>query len=366
MTPVSPRPVVFLNRRQVATGAIDGMPLPRDYVLACRFLRCGIIDRTGTLDLGFASTVLDPIPPPAETGAFSGLCDARGAEIVAEACEAKREIAVLWSGGIDSTTALIAMMKAAERQGCRDRVRIVLSLHSVQEYPAFFFRFIDGRYRIQPVSAPIAAALDSSDLNVTGEHGDQIFGSHLLESYVRRGVGQEPYRAMLPLVLLEQLRNPLHARRARRYLEPAIAAAPVPIHSLFDCMWWLNFALKWQEVTLRLAIPRGGEAGVVHGSFRHFFRDRRFQAWALMNGASRHAAAWVDYKEPAKRYILDFTGDVGYYRTKEKEDSLRNVIAGPEGSLGYRALMRDDFRPVVHPIELAPTSSWWRRLGVPA
>lgn len=344
--------VLFLNVRQVDGGTVGHDELPRDYVLACRFLHCGIIDRTGALDQGFAYAVLDPIPTPATDGAtFAQLCDAIGAEIVAAALAAGRQIDVLWSGGIDSTTALVAIMKAAAERGGGDRVRVLLSLDSVHEYPRFFLHHINGRYRIHGVTHPLAEFLDPAAITVTGEHGDQLFGSRLLESYVRRGVGGVDYREILPLVLIERLRGPRGVDRVRRYLEPVVAAAPAPVRTLFDYLWWLNFALKWQEVTLRLAAFRGEEARAVYGSLRHFFRDDRFQAWSLAHASAREVPIWARYKDVAKQYILDFTGDAAYYRHKEKEDSLKNVMVNPASAIGYRVVMREDFRPVYSPVD---------------
>jgi hypothetical protein len=344
--------VLFLNFLQADGGTLGHDPLPRDYVLACRFLRCSIIDRTATLDQGFGYAVLDRIPAPATDGAtFAELCDAVGTKIVAEALLTGRDISVLWSGGIDSTSALIAVMKAADARGCADRVRVLLSLDSVLEYPGFFLRHVNGRYRVAAVSRPISETLHPAALTVTGEHGDQLFGSHLLASYVRRGVGGADYRDVLPFVLAERLRSVRDAYRVQRYLQPAIAAAPVPIRTLFDCLWWLNFALKWQEVTLRLPVFRGAQARVAHEALRHFFRDDRFQAWALATTPGHVPPAWARYKDAAKRYILDFTGDRAYYRDKEKADSLRNVMADPASPRRYRVLMREDFRPVFGRIE---------------
>jgi hypothetical protein len=339
---------IYLKFNRADTGWIGPTRLPRDYVLACRFFHCGIMDRTRTLDQGFDYRTLDPIPPPAVNGpAFAELCDRTGAALVAEALETGQRIHVVWSGGIDSTTALIAVMSAASAVGRTEVVRIAASYSSVQENPRFFRQHIAGKYPVDPVLHPIWEFLDGSALNVTGEHGDQLFRSQLLESYVRRGLAATPYQEILPFVLLEQLGNPVNAFRVSHYLRPVIAAAPVPIHTLFDYLWWLNFALKWQDVTLRLAAPRGSDARAVFGSLRHFFRSQEFQAWSLANPSIRRLPVWTNYKETAKRYILDFTGDHDYYHTKEKEDSLRNVLADPNSERAFRAHMNDDFQPII-------------------
>ena len=344
--------VLFLNFSQADSGSLGCDRLPRDYVLACRFLHCSILDRTGTLNQGFDYAVLDPIPAPATDGVgFSELCDTVGGELVAEALRTGRAIHVLWSGGIDSTAALIATMKAADAHGCRDRVRVLLSLDSVHEYPRFFLDHVSGMYPIRAVSHPVAEFLDPAALTVTGEHGDQLFGSHLLESYVRRGLGDVDYREILPLVVMERLRSVRGAYRVGRYLDPVFAAAPVPIRTLFDALWWLNFSLKWQDVTLRLPVLHGEQARTVYDSLRHFYRDVRFQAWALANAAGRCPPVWAGYKDAAKRYILAFTGDRDYYWHKEKEVSLRNLTADPASGTRYRVLMREDFRPLFDRVE---------------
>jgi hypothetical protein len=339
--------VLYLNFAQADSGMLVNAELRRDYVLACRFMHCGIVDRTGALDLGFPYAPLDKIPAPAtDSVTFAGLCDTIGAEIVDEASRTGREIRVLWSGGIDSTAALVAIIKAAETCGSGHNLRILLSLDSVHEYPAFFLQHIDGRYATCSARYPISAALDPAACNVTGEHGDQLFGSQLLEPYVRRGLADVSYRDILPLVVAERVRSIDAIWRVPRYLDPVIAAAPVPIRTLFDCMWWLNFVLKWQDVSLRLAALRGAEARAVSESLRHFFRDPRFQAWALARADTRCPPTWARYKDSAKRYILDFTGDHSYYRTKVKEDSLRNVIVDGTAAIAPRIYMTEDFRAV--------------------
>lgn len=345
--------LIFLNYPLVASGNLGDAPLPRDYRLACRFLHCSIVDRTATLDTGFDYAVLDPIPEPGIDATFAELSDAIGDEIVREAMRADRDIRVFWSGGIDSTTALVAILKAATYHGYAHRVRVLLTLASVHEYPRFFLAHIHERIAIEAIGEPVSAHIDPQALNVTGEHGDQLFGSQLLRSYVQRGFGAVDYRDILPFVLLERLRGPWAARRVHRYLLPVILAAPIPIRTLFDCLWWLNFTLKWQAVSLRLFSSCEGDAAPLHGSTRHFFRDERFQAWALaVHSDDRCPSAWERYKDVAKAYIRDYTADHDYFRTKEKEDSLRNIMPRSTSGEPIGVYMGEDFRPVVIPVAI--------------
>ena len=354
---MTPEPLLFLNFNQADSGRIGNERLSPDYVLACRFLHCSIIDRTSALEPGFAFSVLDPIPERTSCHeSFAQLCDAVGDEIVEQADRESRTINLLWSGGIDSTAALIAIIKAAEARNRTELLQVRLSMHSATEYPGFFLRFINDRIAFAPVSHPISTGLCACDINVTGEHGDQLFGSHLLAPYVRRQLGATPYQEVLPFVLHERLGSWRSAWRVQRFLEPAIMAAPVRIATLFDYFWWLNFSLKWQEVALRLPACRGDQAAEIYRSIHHFYRDERFQMWALANTPGKAVPGWEHYKDEAKRYILDFTGDRAYFQYKEKEDSLRHVMAGRDISTKLLTYMRRDFQPVYSSVEWKP--SW--------
>ncbi len=343
--------IIFINSNQAKSGFLSGSELPRDYVLTCRFLGCGIIDRTCTLDQGFDYAVLDPIPKPSQylSTAFAELCDSVAMEIVSDALKRDKIIQVLWSGGIDSTASLIAIMKAAEKIEQRNRIRILLSIDSIHEYTYFYQNYITGNYQTKPISPPISRFLVPEFINVTGEHGDQLFGSYLLKQYVQGGSAHINYQDVLPLVLMQHFGGTKKVERVMRYLEPQIAAAPVPIRTLFDCMWWLNYSLKWQQVTLRLPVFREEEVRESYESIRHFYRDERFQVWSLANPSIRSTPpVWELYKETAKQYIFAFTGDIDYYRNKTKELSLKTVMVNPTVKKEHRfqVFMREDFCPI--------------------
>ena len=336
--------ILFLSLRQINTGRVLRDDLPMRYILACHFLHCGIVDRTRTLDQGFEYSVLDPMPRwYSNAFSFQDLCEARGAEIVGEAVDSERIIRVLWSGGIDSTAAFIAISKAAEKVNWTRRIQVLLSKESINEYPVFYDRYIQGKYPEIPVTPPIAECLDPACINVTGEHGDQLFGSLLLDPLVRAGIAEEPYEDVLPEIMIKQFANNIRAERLLSYLEPLIAAAPVPIRTLFDYLWWLNFSLKWQTVTLRL-IALGNKPPLrLYRSLWHFFRTEPFQQWSFSFHPRRVPLTWERYKEVAKEYIRAYTGDEEYFLHKEKEPSLGRVMRRPDHASVMPALIRGDF-----------------------
>lgn len=343
------RPVIYVNPYLSTEGRIGRLQLREEYALTARFFFCGIIDRTHTLDTGFPYQVMDPIPAPqASTASFGEISDAVGRDLVAKAIADGKELQVLWSGGIDSTLVLISLLKAAEAVGRTDLLEVVLTIDSVQEYPGFFARFIRGRLRCLPAAHPVFSYLDDDKMIVTGEHGDQLFGSDYLAKYVPTGTAWLPWEDVLHLIVTGKLADPRQAERVVDYLRPQIAKAPVPIVTLFDLYWWLNFSLKWQHVTFRTVIYKRTNHRKTYETLYHFFRDPRFQVWSLSNRDKVIGSDWPSYKQVAKEAILEFTGDAEYFAKKVKMVSLQGYSQTTEANWGRMRemiYMCDDFQP---------------------
>ncbi|MTB53565.1 hypothetical protein [Lewinella sp. W8] len=348
--------VIFINSHRGKSGVLFGEKLPEAYVLACKFFDCGIMDRTGTLDQGFDYRVLDPIPasPPADeafdpNAAFAATCDAVAGEIVQRALAEDREIRVLWSGGIDSTVALIALIKnlpPAEHH----RLVPLLNMVSINEYPLFFRNHILRKLPFQQVPAPITNHFGSRELIVTGEHGDQLFGSDKLLPFISNGLAFEPWEDVLPLHLFDKFGKGRKVDILMEYLRPQFAASEQPLRTTFELFWWLNYSLKWQQVSLRLPVfTFRDDVAAVFNRTHHFFRDEGFQRWSLANHPNRACAGLTSYKQAAKAYIYDFTGDEEYLTHKTKEPSLKHVILDrrQQGATRYRIAMTEDFNPVI-------------------
>ena len=323
---------------------------PDGYRLSCLYFGSGLIDRTKTLDHGFPYEVLDRIPELDDRAKpFDQLCDQRASEIVREARRRNAKINLLWSGGIDSTTACVALMRA-----CRDQpkqLRVVLSKESRKEYPAFCKEHLNGQVHLKWIRN-VGEAYRQDGMIVTGELGDQMFGSaKALEIPTRsllRPMAEPfpgPLRKPWPEALHEQVRQRLasdvRAQAVMDYLSPQIQAAPVAIDDLFTCLWWMNFSLKWQPVSLRMmSSARGLSLADFQFRTRHFFQTDDFQQWALHHAGQGVREDWTTYKWPARDYIYAFTGDDQYRREKEKLPSLRGMML-PAVAAGALAISAD-------------------------
>ena len=342
---------IFLNSHRAKSGLLNGQRLPDAYVLAAKFFDCGIIDRTHSLDVGFEQKVLNEIPTydPNFKLSFSEITYERARLIWQEADERELDVQLLWSGGIDSTVALIALEQMATPQQ-KNRLRILLSMDSINEYPLFFRRFILHRLNFQFIRPPVTSHIADDCLIVTGEHGDQLFGSDKLLPLIENGLALEKWELILPIFLHNKLGNAKKADQLVDYLQPLIAAAPQPIVSTFDLFWWLNLTIKWQQVSLRLPVFSFQEnVRELSGRYRHYFRYDDYQQWALGRGEERAVERLSDYKLPAKHFIYAYTKDNTYLQQKSKEPSLKNVILNrqKQGQKRYRIHMDESYAPKV-------------------
>lgn len=310
-----------------------------------------IIDRTETLKQSLKLRVLDPLPSQEELAAFDLDLDTvmidRARRLLLRAEEEEKDIEVFWSGGIDSTAILAAFIQAGTEKQLK-RVVARLDSQSIAEHPKFFRKIIQRELRIEELDGlSISKEMKAERISVTGECGDQIFGSATMKkcfsvpSYVhdlglphRFGAGLEARWQDTALATMLDKQIVSKKDEWLEWFEPQLKKSPIPIISTFDFLWWLNFSLKWQTVTLRCfnnswdQLKRQDHSGADPlTTIEHFFRDPSFQLWSCQpKNHSRkfgHLKDWKSYKEPLKRFIFNFDKDETYYQYKEKVGSLK-------------------------------------------
>lgn len=272
-----------------------------------------IVDRTETLDIGLNITVIDKIPTGTTNKSFGDICEQEAERIV----KLGRPIAVYWSGGIDSTLALISLIKA----GATD-LTVIMTSASIIEYPLFYNKFIKDKLKVRRVRPSIVPDVDPTELIVTGEFGDQAMGSVVILDYPDFSrIQSDPWEPHI------------RAKYGDRYLElvrEQVKHAPFPIVTVFDYLWWMNYSCKWQHVLVRMSGIDTQHTNLFMQNVEHFYRADDFQRWSMHEGNHRSLKLKdtpASYKFVMKALIADFTKDIDYQRDKLKLGSLRDTTA---------------------------------------
>ncbi len=294
------------------------------------------VDRTGTIRFPIRTHSLFSMPTLRPyTKSYSETCDERAVEILKRATALNVDVRVMWSGGIDSTVALVALLKNATTKEELQRIVVLLSEESISENPRFFEAHIHGKIRYDS-AIMFPYLLGTKHILVSGTHNDLLFGKDIVGSIVSRfGMSK-----VLSLIDRDILRTFLAektgaADTAEFYIElfeKLRAIAPLPIDSIYNLFWWFDFCTNWQKVYTSI-LPFTAERNIplitseyVDTYYMPFFNTEDFQLWSMNNLDKRIKDTWESHKWPAKDMIYDFTKDAEYRDTKIKRSSLYFLI----------------------------------------
>jgi asparagine synthetase B (glutamine-hydrolysing) len=199
---------------------------------------------------------------------------------------------VMWSGGLDSTCALVALVRAG--------VRPVVFLHgySIHENPTMFYQFVKD-YEVAHVRDTDRLF---SGAVVMGEAGDQLFGSDMMIKMHRRDLFAPNWKDSIINNLKERGRSLLDT------FLPIVDECPRQIECAADFFWWWNFSQKSQAVALRYLINAKDPADAAT-RWSPIFMDKQIQEWSL--NAPREAkidpsVGVPSYKLAIRRFISKY------------------------------------------------------------
>ena len=295
------------------------------------------VDRSNTIKLPIQTHSFFPLPNMrVYTTTYAELCDDRAQQLLGRAERLGVPLCAMWSGGIDSTCLLVSLIKNAT-PAQRERIVVLLSDDSIDEYPAFYEKHIRGKLT-RASAGLLPYLLGSKNMIVNGELNDQLFGSDIIAKVIALFGADVPSQPYSNKMLEEFFTHALGGNRrlAELYVklfERLRAAAPVPIKTNHEVFWWINFVMKWQAVYMRvLSFAAERNASLITGEwvrqyYAPFYNTAGFQLWSMnSNLEQRVKNGWRSYKWPAKEVIYEFTKDAEYRDNKLKRGSLHYLI----------------------------------------
>jgi len=295
--------------------------------LLAEMLFCGSctgIDRTGTLSNRFKYHILAPIPeiPPAFTKSFNDICFERAQEIV----DLGQPISVMWSGGIDSTTALTILMQIA----LPEQITVLFEPRSLLEYPWFFENHIKGKLKYKILDQHIHRyEQNPNEIIVTGNPGDLLFSCRIV-------INNFKFKDMPWIDIFDQpslffmrdenrIRSNFEKQSVRNHIRNNVQSfldkSPFEIKTAFDFYWWVNFTIKWQALNMRILQLNSTITAEKLASVYNFYDSKDFQIWSMVNHDLKIKDTKESYKYVMKDVIYNFTGDADYRDYKLKESS---------------------------------------------
>lgn len=301
-------------------------------------------DRTGQLQSRVNTHIVDEIPSIGQFNeSFSDICYERANELLSR----NKTTTVFWSGGIDSTVALTALMQVATNNS---QIKVIYEERSIEEYPWFYEKYVKKLNHELLDKFIWRYELDENEITVDGNCGDQLFGSVSLSE--KEGIKDKPWREFIDCdelfsFGLHVLANKTFTKRSIRnfvleHIEDHITACPFEIKTIFDLYWWLNFTIKWQTVSFRAFTCKPFSQDLYENTYS-FFNTPDFQRWSMVNHDLKVKDTTETYKFVAKDFIHDFTKDADYRDNKLKKSSgARRFSKDPEvNGQGDLILMTD-------------------------
>lgn len=269
----------------------------------------------------------------------------------------KENYYVLYSGGIDSTGLIVALLKVWATEQLK-KITIVLTSHSILENPSFFHDHIK-KFRILNYMNSLKHIISTpNSIIVTGELGDQIFGSGmLLQAYQKFGpsILKDNYCDRGADVIEQYLmgdgrRGTGHGKALFDFIRPIADEAPIALKSCFDFFWWFNFTQEWQFAKYKYLENFDYSPSREYGSkIIHFYDTDYFQYWSINQHFLKIKDSWDSYKYLNKEFIYNYTKDPAHLNLL-KLQSLKNTYFFQK----FRIAVTEDQQEIMSYDELKP------------
>jgi hypothetical protein len=272
----------------------------------------------------YSKPLADIVALPNHGLSFADCCDQRAVELL----QLSGNIYVMWSGGIDSTALLVAILKNWPSNELT-RITVFCDNNSIKENRNFF-RTVINNFKLLPSTSNLEQYCKLGYV-INGEMGDQIFGSDVAGVAVKAfgdTAIQADWKVLAPKVF--ELLSPQYGADCYDNYKNIALESPFELKTTQDFFWFLNFTQKWQNVQFRpLMVTTWTDPKTYFPKLIPFFNTDYFQVWSIHNQDKKIKDTWLSYKYTAKEYIIEYTKDNSFIN-KLKIASLPNLLIGKD------------------------------------
>ena len=267
----------------------------------------------------YCETIEDLLTDSYDNYTWADCIDRRACELLGM----KKHVYIMWSGGIDSTCALVGILKNWPKKSLSN-LTVLCNAYSIEEYPEFFIDYV-SKLQHETIKTSLEEYTQKGILT-TGEPGDPLFGAASMRWLAKNNKLKDPnWKDNVVQIFNNQSYSTGGKEIFERY-EPIAKEFPGKINYAEEFVWWFNFTQKWQVNLYRLFAPDTSFVNPKEAfkNIHHFYNTRYFQLWSLHNQDKRIRNEVNSYKWPSKEYIQNFTKHDSY-NNKTKVSSLQNL-----------------------------------------
>jgi hypothetical protein len=267
-----------------------------------------VYDRTGTIP--HYVNIKPNLAPIPNTQGFNKSFEQVVEERAKELLSFNKQVNVVWSGGIDSTLALFALIKYANDPS---QITVYGTYTSILESGNLFDNNIlpkGVRHRIRVASKKEFES--PNEIYVTGFMGNQLFGpTDDFSKNSKVTLFHHQFNYEDPLAPYEKCIS----GEKLEFLQPMIDASPKKIETVRDLRWWFIFNLDWYTAKFDALVHTKNRNDVYH-----FFDTEDFQRYVLTTKEpfTKEVGNALTHRWEMRQLIEDYSGNKHYPWNKTK------------------------------------------------
>ena len=282
---------------------------------------------------------------------FTDITDDRAREVIKEIRDHDTIFILSWSGGIDSTLTLVALLKHMEKKDLKN-IRVYCDLSGFIENPYFYKNYIQDK--LQTIDASkfrLEDIIDEKHKLISTYQTECLTGSvvwlelqtnfyfylknlsdnsrrHISNIWKKSTTADVHFSQFKDLIInvysLEDNKN-IGVLWYDKMLKN-INSCNVPVYSLYDYFWWNLFNIKVIPLSVDLLFKDNSNVVNEDNIFSWYLSDD-YQKWSMNNNNNGEKIDFYanSHKIAYKKYIFEFDKNKWYLNLKHKLASMDHV-----------------------------------------
>lgn len=294
-----------------------------------------IVDRSNTVKWPVNVSIPESAQLPEYvkfTKSLNQICQETARSLLDRAKKTGKKLALLYSGGIDSSLMLISFLKIASASELKQDIVVLLNNYSIQENPELYYNYILKQCTIESSYSYTNYLGNLHYIVVSAEGNDQLQGSSLFlekAGFNFKQILAPPDTDLFVSIFNKTINSSADSEKIINLFNKIASKAPVSLETAFEYYWWIMFVIKWQCVITRIlantTIAKRDNLKL-YNNYVTFYQTKEHQLWSMNNADKRIQSTWQSYKYHCKEIIFDFDKNADYFKHKTKWGSGGRIM----------------------------------------